>query len=181
LRNWLPIFSALACLFAGAKGYLTNETTKSYWILICAPLGWIAAEVGSFLASDYYLYRRNRSNPAAPRTISREMNPPQLVLKGAWGVYLLAFLCALVVAIALYERGWLIIPIAFAGFFLGYYSMADPIYFCRLPAGRMFSAAASSWVPYFSGCYIAYQRPNAWTVGVAAFLFFALCVKSRCR
>jgi hypothetical protein len=119
------------------------------WFVWAAWAALLIAEVGSFLCADYHLYRSK--NPAAQgRTLTEGISPPQLVLKGAWGAYLVAFLLVLIVALAMEVRGWFLVFIAFTAFVGGYNARVWP--FMRV--------AVSTWLPFFSALYLRGRIPS---------------------
>ncbi len=138
-------------------------------------LGFFFAEIGSWLTEDYYQYRRNRNQEGSVETLTEKIHPPQLVLKGAWGAYLVALLFTLVAAILMAERGWVILLFAFGGFFSSYYAGAEPFHLNQFSLGKLISTLASTWIPFFSASYICgtFPREGTYFIVLITYLLFA--------
>jgi len=153
-----PIRGVLIVLLSYHLGRFAGREDLSWGLFEVGALAWVLAEIGSWLAEDYYRYREGRgegkmSSPAMP-TLSQQMTPPQLVLKGAWGVYLVAFFFSLIVTIALAERGWRLILIAFFGFLTGYYRYAPPLFWNKRQGGKIVSLLGQIALPYLSALVV---------------------------
>src|SRR5205823_431494 len=112
----------------------------------------IFSETGSFLATDYYALKRHKFEAISNcPLISTEISPPQLVLKGAWGSFLIAFLCVLIVMLKLESEGWKLPLLAFLFFVLSYYEGGEPFYFRKYRVASLLTSVSSTWIPaYFS-------------------------------
>jgi len=138
-----------SCFLLGAL----STPRPASWLVLCAGvLGFLFVELGHALSTDYYDYRRLERDCIPSINWTAQFDPPQLVLKGAWGAYLIAFFFALVAALALADRGWPLLLIAAAAFGLGYIGAVRP--------GRTaWRPLASTWLPFFSGTYLADAIP----------------------
>lgn len=163
--------SVLCSLASYHLGCWSHQTALSWFVVELGALGFFIAEVGAWLANDYYSYKRSRKESVPPKTLAKGLHPPQLALKGAWGLYLLAFLCALFLALAMAERGWVIMVFAFIGFFLGYYTGADPFYWHGFRWGPWVSAGVSSWLPFFVGSYVS-GKETLWIQSIFIVLLY---------
>jgi hypothetical protein len=108
------------------------------------------------------------------------MEPPQLVLKGAWGSFLLAFGVALVVSFGMVERGWMVVLLAWMGFFTAYYEGSPPFFWRKRKSGAFLSACASTWIPFFVGKLVAGTPLTGTDVGLVLSLYVLRIFSSIC-
>lgn len=159
----LPVLGAALIPFVayhiGARG------EANVWIREAGALGFVIARVGTSLARDYYL-ARNQPQPSQT-LFSAHISPPQLVLKASWGAYLFAFLFAVIVSMALGDRGWIVMVLGVGTFLFGYYSDAPPIIWNRRPGGFLVSGLAFTWIPYLTGRYVV---GGSWRSGLAIWI-----------
>ncbi|HLG18369.1 MAG TPA: hypothetical protein VI895_00965 [Bdellovibrionota bacterium] len=181
ISPFLPLFlQALVLLISYGLGAGTAAwESDSRWILGVGTLAFLLAEVGSWLANDYYTYRSHRDVASPPKTISAEIRPEQLVLKGAWGAYLLAFLPVVIVAMTMRERGWVLYGFALAGLVTGYYRNARPLFWDRWLWATWISELASTWIPFLTSAYIVGAWPHAWASAIVAALYVILSFRKR--
>ena len=168
----LSVFGIEVSFFAG--GLSSGLSNREIWALFFGALGWALAEIAAWLGGDYYSHRRHRFvHPHTP-FLSDQLNPAQGVLKLSWGLYLLAFLFPLLSALLLMEKGWVLMPLAFFGFFLGYYGWAEPFEWDRRLFGLGLRSMGRSFLPFLSGLCFApenvYRLP--WMIPVFVVFFF---------
>jgi len=147
---FLRIAANLTCYSIGA--WVITRPSLAWWIVGVGAVGFVIAEIASGFSEDYYQFRRGRGDSAGVSTLTAKLDPPQLMLKGSWGFYLVAFLFALLVAIAMAESGWPVMVFAGVGFLFGY------VPFSLRSSNHLIGAlrdVSSSWIPYFSAIYIS--------------------------
>lgn len=141
-------------------------------VFLIGCVGFMLAELGNALAADYYEFKRKGTQKG--RLLSDWVKPEPLVLKGAWGAYLLAFLCVLIVTQTMGLSGWPLLLIATAGFFTGYYAQAEPFYWDRSIIGAFLSSASCTWIPLLASSKILnYQIKQLITYPILL-LFFGI-------
>jgi len=145
------------------------------WILW---VGFLFAEFGSFLATDYYFYRRHRGLITETRTLTQDISPPQLTLKGAWGSYLFAFLFLLITMIRLAERGWPISLFALVYFFISYYEGADPFFWRKKKWASILTSVGGTWIPFVTGVLIGNSIPTGISICGITVLYLGRIVYS---
>lgn len=136
-----------------------------FWVWLLGVLALFFFEAGNGLAKDYYDYRA--FGPLRPGLFTHGITPQPLVLKGAWGSHLLAFLFVLLLSMRLGFEGWQVVAWATVGFFTGYYAHAEPFDWDRSFAGRCLSALSCTAVPFLISSIVfdvALNALNFWMI-----------------
>lgn len=171
--TFLSLSASMACFYIGTS---SAELWMEYQgVLVMGAIGFVLAEIASNLSADYYLYRHTRTNLVPHGTLAGQMEPPQLILKVSWAMFLLAFLFVLFLFLRLEARGWGVLLLAFLGFGLAYLpesSQSQKEKWSRLAEG--FKASFSTWIPFCTACYLVAAWPNWWRTGLVLLLCIAL-------
>ena len=147
------------------------QITAEYFIIFSfGVLALFFSEAGNGLARDYYEVRAGRPG------FARSLQPEQLVLKGAWGSHLLAFLFVLLIAMRLGFEGWRIVALSAIGFGAGYYAHADPFFWDRRMGGGFISAISVTWVPFWIACFAFNIAPNLLKINTIVSFYLATVV-----
>lgn len=170
VTEWLSSV-ALALAAYHLPFWFSEDWGRPVWLVEVGALAVLFSETGAFLASDYYRHRKSRGKETPPYTLTLEMNPPQIVLKAAWGSYLTAFLCCVVLFLALREDGWVIPLLGVGGFALGYYNEAAPLDWSSRRFTWFFPSIARVWIPWVAGTYVSFSAPARSSVIMATTLF----------